>query len=301
MHLSHKIGPISPFELAVFLSPAKRVTRDIRYAIRSLARTPGFTAAAILTLALGIGGNVLVFGLADSLVLHPFPYPSPDRLVAIGASFPRIADEERFIEVLSGPEYHEIRQAKSLQKVIAFDLGNRNISGGDRPERVFVLLIGAGLLLKSWSRLSAVEPGMRLNDVLTMRLTLPPEKYKGEAISNFFRQLIERVRTAPGVENAAIASLYPPMSFSQSQVRVDGQQVARQGELPSAIFTIVSPEYFTTLDIPVLEGRPFTDADRADAPGVAVVNETFARQLLEAVSLSDVAWSSVIDGSTSSA
>jgi putative ABC transport system permease protein len=143
-----------------------------------------------------------------------------------------------------------------------------------------VLLVGAGLLINSWSRLNSVDPGMRLDDVLTMRLTLAPEKYKGEAIPNFFNQLIERVRATPGVSDAAVASLFPPMSFSQSQVKVDGQQVARAGELPSALFTIVSPGYFTTLNIPVLAGRTFTDADRGQAPPVAVVNETFARQVL---------------------
>jgi len=104
--------------------------------------------------------------------------------------------------------------------------------------------------------------------------------YRGEAIPNFFRLLIERVRATPGVEDATVASLFPPMAFSQGQVRVDGQQGARPGELPSALFTIVSPRYFPTLDIPVLAGRTFTDADRAEAPPVAVVNETFARQLL---------------------
>jgi putative ABC transport system permease protein len=570
--------------------------QDLRYAVRSLWRTPGFTVAAVLTLALGIGGNVLVFGLADGLVLHPFAYPDPDRFVAIGAAFPRIANEERFIEVLSGPEYQEIRRIASLEKAVAFDLGNRNVSGGDRPERVFtaliggdvfdavglrpaagraflqdeirtgasvaivshrlwqsrfggdpslvgrtiringiesvvvgimprelllfgsdlwipldvsedwprternlsimgrvkpgativqanaelevlarriqrdhastnreygdwtlraetwsnalageyrpavslllgtvavvlliacvnitsllltrttarrrelavrlalgagrwriarqllietilvagagavaallwagagldtalsfmggeianlgarpaigtrvlifttgiatlaaaligvlpawhasasnpeaalrsegrtattarggqrlrfglvvaevalttVLLVGAGLLLKSWSRLNAVDPGLRVHDVLTMRVTLPPEKYRGDAILNFFRHLAERVRSVPGVENAAIASVFPPLSFSQSQVRVEGQTVARDGELPSALFTIVSPEYFSTLDIPLLQGRAFAEGDRADAPGVAVVNEAFVRQLLGA-------------------
>jgi putative ABC transport system permease protein len=63
-------------------------------------------------------------------------------------------------------------------------------------------------------------------------------------------------------------------------VRVDGQQIARDGELPSALFTIVSPEYFSTLEIPVSAGRVFTGADRADSPPVAVVNETFAQKLL---------------------
>ena len=556
-----------------------------------LLKNPGFTIVAVLTLALGIGGNALVFGLVDSLVLHPFPYPDSDRLVVIGVNFPRIDNDERFIEVLSGPEYEDIRRSRSLHKVMAFDLGNRHVSGGDRPERVFtafvagdpfdtiglqpvvgrgftreeiesrgrvaiishrfwqsrfagelsvvgrsvringihatvvgvmppgllllgtdlwmprpvdsgwprdqrqltvmgrllpgatrdranaelavlaertaqdhvaankeyagwtlraetwsnalsrdmrpaatlllatvalvlliacvnitnlllarttsrrreiavrvtlgagrwaiarqllteslalavvgtavglwlarfgldaaasllpaeivaqgvqpvigtrvlvysallactaglligllpawhasssnpdaalrsesrgttasrgaqrlrfglivtevalatVLLVGAGLLLRSWSGLNAVDPGMRTSGVLTMRLTLPQEKYRGEAIPNFFHQLIERVIAVPGVADAAAASLIPPLAFSSSQVRLEGQQAASAGELPTAPFTIVSPGYFTTLNIPVRSGRAFTAADRADAPPVAVVNETFAR------------------------
>jgi putative ABC transport system permease protein len=143
-----------------------------------------------------------------------------------------------------------------------------------------VLLVAASLLLKSWSNLASVDPGFRTSDVLTMRLTLPPEKYRGEAIPTFFRQLIERVRATPGAEEAAVASLFPPMSFSQSRVRLDGQQIAREGELPSSLFTIVSARYFATLGIPVVEGRVLTDGDRSDAAPVAVVNETFAREIL---------------------
>lgn len=118
---------------------------DLRHAVRGLLRTPGFTAAAVLSLALGIGGNVLMFGLADSLVLRPFRYPDPDRLVAIGVTFPRITDQERFIETISAPEYRDIGQSTTLDRVVAFDLGNRNISGGDRPERVFTALVAGNV------------------------------------------------------------------------------------------------------------------------------------------------------------
>src|SRR4029450_3065581 len=74
----------------------------------------------------------------DGIVLRPFPYPGADRLVSIGVTFPALAGERRFIEAISPPEYNDIRRdMKSLEKVFAFDLGNRNISGGDQPERVF--------------------------------------------------------------------------------------------------------------------------------------------------------------------
>jgi putative ABC transport system permease protein len=113
------------------------VVQDVRYACRQLVRRPGFAAVAILSLALGIGGNTAVFGIVDGVVLHPFAYPDPDRLVVIGPSFPKLSRDTQFIEVLSPLEYEDFRHARSFAGTAAFDAGNRNISGGDVPERVF--------------------------------------------------------------------------------------------------------------------------------------------------------------------
>jgi predicted permease len=115
--------------------------QDLRFALRAFVRRPGFTAIAVLSLALGIGANSLIYGLVDGFVLRPFPYPDPDRLVSIGVSFPKISPEISHVEVLSPVEYADIRTARSLVRTAAFDLGNRNISGGDVPERVFTALV----------------------------------------------------------------------------------------------------------------------------------------------------------------
>jgi putative ABC transport system permease protein len=111
--------------------------QDLRHACRLLARRPGFTAVAVLSLAVGIGGNATIFGLVDGFVLHPFPYPEAGRIVGIGVTFPKMSDEDRFVEALSPAEFLDIRESRTIQAIAAFDLGNRNISGGDRPERVF--------------------------------------------------------------------------------------------------------------------------------------------------------------------
>lgn len=126
--------------------PGKRtemdtLLQDVRYALRQFARRPGFTAIAVLSLALGIGGNSLIYGLVDGYVLHPFPYPDPDRLVAIGANFPKLSSETSYVEVLSPAEYADIRSSRAFSHMASFDLGNRNISGGDVPERVFTALL----------------------------------------------------------------------------------------------------------------------------------------------------------------
>ena len=117
------------------------LVQDVRYALRHFARRPGFTAVALISLALGIGGNTLIFGLLDGFVFNPFPYPQPDRLVAIGGTFPRLSSETTYVEALSTPEYLDIKRVRSLSRTVAFDLGNRNLSGGDVPERVFTALV----------------------------------------------------------------------------------------------------------------------------------------------------------------
>ena len=85
--------------------------QDVRYAARQFVRRPGFTAIAVLSLALAIGGNTLIFGLLDGFVFHPFPYPEPDRLVAIGATFPKVSSDTTYVEALSVPEYEDIRRS----------------------------------------------------------------------------------------------------------------------------------------------------------------------------------------------
>jgi predicted permease len=114
--------------------------QDFRNAARGLMRNPRWAAVALATLALGIGGTSAIFAFVDGFVLNPFAYPEASRLVAVGAAFPRQSAPERFVEVLSPPEFADIDQAATLRQVTAFDAGNRTISGGDRPERVFTAL-----------------------------------------------------------------------------------------------------------------------------------------------------------------
>lgn len=117
------------------------LTQDLRYASRQLTRRPGFAAVAIASLALAIGGNSLIFGMLDGFVFNPFPYPDPSRLIVVGATFPKVSSDTRYVEALSPAEYADIRRTQGFARIGAFDLGNRNISGGDVPERVFTALV----------------------------------------------------------------------------------------------------------------------------------------------------------------
>jgi putative ABC transport system permease protein len=122
-------------------SAMETLAQDLRYALRQFIRRPGFAAIAVFSLGLAIGGNSLIYGLLDGFVFRPFPYPDPDRLVAVGVTFPKLSSETSYIETLSPAEYLDIRATKSFASVGSYDLGNRTIVGGDVPERVFTALV----------------------------------------------------------------------------------------------------------------------------------------------------------------
>jgi putative ABC transport system permease protein len=142
-----------------------------------------------------------------------------------------------------------------------------------------VLLVGAGLMLKSFMRLLEVRPGFDPHNVLTMYLSLPGARYdKDEKIVGFYQQLVEHVAAQPGVESAGVIN-YLPMGGSGGTTSfvVDGHPAPKPGQYPEANFRIASPNYFQTLRIPLIKGRVFTDHDKPDAPRVVLINETLAR------------------------
>lgn len=144
-----------------------------------------------------------------------------------------------------------------------------------------VLLVSAGLFLTSLGRLQRLDPGVEVDGVLTMRLTLPFERYQGEQITTFFEELAERVESMPGVEQAASASQYPPIGFSRRAFSFPGQPVVNESEMPVALMTVASHDYFDTMGIPFRAGRGFGNDTAVDTPPVAVVNTTFANRYLE--------------------
>jgi predicted permease len=110
------------------------VLQDLRYSIRSLARTPGFAAIAILTLALGIGANSAIFSVINGVILKPLGYPQPDQLVMITSQFPGLGFDKFWV---SPPEYFELRErARSFSEIGAYRTNAVNLSEGDTPERI---------------------------------------------------------------------------------------------------------------------------------------------------------------------
>jgi putative ABC transport system permease protein len=148
-----------------------------------------------------------------------------------------------------------------------------------------VLSVAAGLLAHSFMRLMSVNPGMRTADVLTMQLTLPPARYADDGKrALFFKNVVERVQALPGVQSAGAISFLPfRSSFLNSRIsvwgfRVVGQPPVREGQEPLADFRVVTPDFFTTMGIPLRQGRYFRDRDASGGPGVVIVNEALARK-----------------------
>jgi putative ABC transport system permease protein len=144
-----------------------------------------------------------------------------------------------------------------------------------------MLLVGAGLLVRSFARLTSVEPGFRTDHVLTMDLSLSGARYEGQKEVQFFAELAQRVRTLPGVVNASVITFLPfkgPGSGTYFWRAEDPRPAP--GQEPVTDVRLVQPRYFETMNIPLRQGRTFTDADNdPKAPLRFVVNEAMAREM----------------------
>ncbi|HTF38580.1 MAG TPA: FtsX-like permease family protein, partial [Blastocatellia bacterium] len=137
-----------------------------------------------------------------------------------------------------------------------------------------VLLIGAGLMIRSFARLQALQIGFSPDHVMTLRVDLP--RYKPEAAVSFEEQLVSRVSALPGVESATVASATPLSNNSAGTImRIKTQP---EGDMNGVGLQSVGPDYFKTLRVPLLKGRTFTEQDRAGAKLVAIINESAARK-----------------------
>jgi putative ABC transport system permease protein len=146
-----------------------------------------------------------------------------------------------------------------------------------------VLMIGAALLIKSFIRLMDVKPGFDPSQTLTMEVSLPalpPSKYAKESEqAAFFEQALDRLSRTPGVTAAgAVVSLPLTGAEESTDLFFEGRPRPPAGQRPQADYTIVTPDYFRALAIPLLKGREFSSQDRKDAPMVIIVNEELARR-----------------------
>lgn len=247
-------------------------------------------AATLAVLGAAAGALCAVWGVDALVSLVP---PEMARIDEIGLDLPVLA----FAVGLTGVTTLAFGLVPAWQgtggdPVDVLRGSGRSIVGGRglRTRRVLVvieiavalvLLVGAGLLTRSLLQLRTVHPGFDARGVVTASVAVPRTRYPGRPeAAAFFARLIERLRATAGVDVAAGVSVLP-FSGDDTDTRfvIDGRPVPQApGDWPSAWYRQVTPDYFRALRIPIVRGRGFTDADRAGAPIVVLVNETLARR-----------------------
>ncbi len=143
-----------------------------------------------------------------------------------------------------------------------------------------ILLVGAGLMMKSFWRLQQVDPGFNPENTLTAAVSLPRVKYPEENQQvSFYKQLVENVATLPGVQSVG-ATQVVPLSGNDYLLafEIQGRPPVQPGNTPSTNFYSVSADYFSAMGIPLRRGRLFTKRDTKDSPHVALINETMAKR-----------------------
>ena len=143
-----------------------------------------------------------------------------------------------------------------------------------------VLLVGAGLLMRSFMKLRAIDPGFDPHNVLTMTISLAgrPE-YTGANRETLYRAILEQVQALPGVGEASMTNHLPISGDLWTRMRtVEGRPLPEPGKGVGAVYRVSRPNYFSTMRVPFAAGRDFTDRDSSAAPQVMIINETLARR-----------------------
>ena len=170
--------------------------------------------------------------------------------------------------------------------------GSRGASGSIRSNRTrslfviaevaicLVLLIGAGLMIKSFSRLLDVSPGFNPENVLSMNVALSGSRYKeGPQVASFYQRSLARLSSLPGVQSAGATTLLPMAGgFGSRYFRIEGRPPQPAGQGFNANLNLATPGYFHTMNIPFIEGRDFDDRDVLKAPEAVIINRDMARR-----------------------
>ena len=248
------------------------------------------TESTLLALAAGIVGVVLAgAGLQALLAVWPHALPRTPE-IALDA---QVLAFSLGLAVVTGVAFGLLpawrASAPGIEQSLREDApgatgGRRRLQGtlvAGEVTLALVLLVGAGLLVRSFIRLSNVNPGFDTRDVLAARIRLTPARYSAGAQQKlFFDNMLASLQAHPGVQSASLASTLP-LSGNMFMIAFDPRSVRPDYPEPVMILrsSDISPDYFTTFRIPIRRGRGFTAQDRAGAPRVAVINRATADQL----------------------
>ena len=172
-----------------------------------------------------------------------------------------------------------LKQGDRTGTINPTSFGTRNLLVGSEVALSLILLVGAGLLIRSFGRLVDVDPGFRPDNVLTVSIPLSASRYADpQRQAAFFQRLLKQARELPGVQSAGVVSDLPLFGGSSTGFDVSGRPEASPSERPLTEFRSASADYFRAMGIDLIAGRTFNDGDKAGAPGVAIINQTLARK-----------------------
>ena len=271
-------------EVAIRLTLGATRTRLIRQLL---------TESILLAIAGGLAGLILNLWLVNVLTALKPAVPLP-----VNVEFHtdwRVLSFTLLLSVLAGIIFGLVPALQASRHDLVPALKDHSQQLGDR-RRMFslrnalvigqvalsiVVLIGAGLFLRSLNHARAINPGFDAEHILTLSFNTAAQKYDATKAEQFYQQLSNRVQALPGVQSVSLAQSAPLSFFYSpafsSPVFVEGHEPA-QGENPPFVGNnTVGPSFFRTLGVPLLSGREFTDRDREGAPRVAIVNETLVR------------------------
>ena len=248
------------------------------------------TESTLLALAASVVGVVLsTWGLHALLAVWPHALPRTTEITLDG----RVLSFTLGLAVLTGVAFGILpawrASAPGIEQTLREDApgatgGRRRLQNAlvvGEVTLALVLLVGAGLLVRSFIRLNNVNPGFDTRDVLAARIRLTPARYPAGAQQTlFFDNMLASLQAHPGVQSASLAGTLP-LSGNMFMLAFDPRTVRPDYPEPIMILrlSVISPDYFTTFRIPMRRGRGFTAQDRAGAPPVAVINRASADQL----------------------
>jgi predicted permease len=280
------------------LALARLISRDREIVVRTALGASRrrlvrqfFTESTLLALLGGALGLVIAF--ASLRFLRAFTQLFTPRASEIALDLPVLLFT-LLISLATGFVFGVVPALQATRRNIVTSLkeGSSNATlsgGGQRAQSLlivaqvalsFILLIGAGLMLRSVIELQRIDPGFKPENIITIRIGLPPAKYPNPPDrQRLFQQLLDRVAVHPTVLAAAIATDGPLTGGSMNPTfKIENREFPPDQD-PTASLHGVSPGYFRTLGVPLLRGRTFTDEDREQAPGAVIISQALAKQL----------------------
>lgn len=247
------------------------------------------TESILLSLIGGVLGLLLTFvGLKLLIRLGPNTLPRLNE-IAIDA---RVLAFTFVVSLITGVVFGlapALRSSRVDLNGVLKDSGRTTGAGHNRARNAFVvvqvalslvLLIGAGLLARSYNHIQNANPGFNPQSVLSFRLSLPNSKYKGPAVTNFYKQLTDRVKSLPGVESVGTSYSLPMSSvaFAWGPITIEGYVPKNSADFIMSNERFVSPGYFAAMGVPLVKGRLFDERDVKDAQQTVIVNENLAER-----------------------